>query len=333
MPPRVRLSVANPLPTISETQEEILQDITNVNRCSGNFYINSDDCSSLDYLQSICQLARPTFPILTDNFNKAWCLGTFRNIKNDQRLPRLPETLQVNSNLKCKNSSNTILMKNVNLELFHAKSNSCFRADPLEQLYALTQKAAHSKDSMNEVNLKFNKQLENFSLCPKRRKNEPVLSVQETMVGKQNLSRVFSFPRLNSPRPMERENSCPELNRIKTSETMAHSETDSRAVRDRTTSINENIACPHPPEAKLIVKKGSQRRQHVWLKSEAIWEREDLKTLKHNDSSKGEFLNSKFSEYWMVDKRLLFHNWISECKSAWKEAKTKACLLPAIAEI
>nr|XP_033782828.1 uncharacterized protein LOC117351546 [Geotrypetes seraphini]XP_033782830.1 uncharacterized protein LOC117351546 [Geotrypetes seraphini]XP_033782831.1 uncharacterized protein LOC117351546 [Geotrypetes seraphini] len=333
MPPRIRLSFPNLLPTISETQEEILQDITNGKRCFGNFYINSDACSSDDYRQSICQLARPTFPTLADNVNQAWCSGTFRNIKNDHGLPRLPETQLVNASLQCKESPNTILMGKVSLELFHVKSNSCFRADPLEQLYALTQKTAHSKDSTNDVNSKTHyKQLENFSLCPNRRKHGPVLFAQETMEGKQNLSRVFSFPRLNSPRPMQRENSCPELNRMETSGTMAHSEVDSRVVREGTVSINEKIARPHKPEENLTGKRGS-RRQDVLIKSEAIWEREDLETLKHNDASRGEILNSpKFSEYLMSD-RVLFHNWISECKSAWKEAKTKAGLLPAIAEI
>ncbi|XP_029439813.1 uncharacterized protein LOC115079965 isoform X2 [Rhinatrema bivittatum] len=331
MPPRVRLSVANPLPTISEAQEEILQVITNEKRSSENFYINSDYCSSEDYLQSICQLAKPTFPALADSFNRTVCARTCGNIRYDHWLPRLPETQQVNPT--CKDTSDIIPKGNVNPLIPCAKPHS-FRADPLEQLYAQAERMAHCEDVNASTD---HKPLKSFSLCPKRRKHESVLSVpQETAVGKQNLARVFSFPRLNSPRPMQRENSCPELTRVKTLGTTARLEIDSR---DSTTFISEKTACPRPPEEKLLASKGlisSQRRRHVLLRSETTWGGEGLGTLKHNQGTRKDALNySKCSQehHLTVHKRTLICNWISECRNAWKEAKITACMLPAIAEI
>ncbi|XP_043376224.1 uncharacterized protein LOC122461267 [Dermochelys coriacea] len=340
MAPRIRLTISKPLPTICETQEEILEDVTSNAKGFGSFSIDSDSCSSDDYLQSICHLARPTFPVFSENPYAFQDKKVLETLQRMSWFPKLEVAQQVIPKYKLTNIfSDMMSLEKVSLVLDNAKLYPCTRADPLEQLYAQAEKTRHYRVSVyGESSSMDDSQHSHFSSCDTRRGGEihPSTS-QEKMTEKQDLAGVFSFPRLPSPRPIERENSCPEQTCLKSSKIMAVSENDQTQKENCTIFIDGKRLWPHPPREKLQGNKVLScplRRQCAVFKTRGGTEKEELKSSSYNKIVKGDVLNKQsYPQCFHVDKKAMIHSWISECKCAWKGAKVKACLLPAIAEI
>uniref|UniRef100_A0A8C8B8D8 Uncharacterized protein n=1 Tax=Otus sunia TaxID=257818 RepID=A0A8C8B8D8_9STRI len=100
MAPRIRLSLSKPLPTIRETHEEAMEDPTNNMKRTGSTAASPDSYSSDDYIQSICHLARPTFPGFSESSRKVQDRKTLKTLEDLPWSPSYGGTQQEMS--KCK---------------------------------------------------------------------------------------------------------------------------------------------------------------------------------------------------------------------------------------
>uniref|UniRef100_A0A8C3JCK8 Uncharacterized protein n=1 Tax=Calidris pygmaea TaxID=425635 RepID=A0A8C3JCK8_9CHAR len=92
MAPRIRLSLSKPLPTIRETHEEAMEDSTSNPKRIGSTAASPDSYSSDDYVQSICHLARPTFPGLPESIRKVQDRKTLKTLDDRSWSPSQQET-------------------------------------------------------------------------------------------------------------------------------------------------------------------------------------------------------------------------------------------------
>nr|XP_005995976.1 PREDICTED: uncharacterized protein LOC102353795 [Latimeria chalumnae] len=149
MRPSPRLILAKKLPTIWEAYEEILQNINNGPDCSKKGHVKSSSPSAEDYLDSICQLAKPTLFIPQDNTSTIRDSPTL-NFRQDQWLLKLPPVQRLTPN-NSHRVNKTRGLTNKHLE--KAKENSLhFGIDPLQQLYG--QVEALDQDQAENHNLR-----------------------------------------------------------------------------------------------------------------------------------------------------------------------------------
>ncbi|XP_060094305.1 uncharacterized protein LOC132571521 [Heteronotia binoei] len=320
MAPRIRLNIAKSLPTINEAREDTLEDTMSNTKTFENVCVSPDCSSGEDYLQSICQLAKPTFPVSPGSQQKI----QVEMLHSGHRGSNLSETPKMAPRIKVTNTLLSVrsLQRNV---LDHVKTYSHSRADPLEELYTDPQKT-------------------NYWRCPNR--NESVVfdysqhSCHGTRLSKsqeknKDKKDVISFPRLPSPRPMQRGNSCPELKSLQTQGKMPILEHGPSQKENDPLVINGKPIwlCPsreNPVSAKFL--RCSHREQQP-LNAATVPEKERLKSFTYNQNIRsiassregcvGFFHNSQ---------KASTHHWISEYQCAWKEAKLRACLLPSISE-
>ncbi|KFV89126.1 hypothetical protein N327_13067, partial [Fulmarus glacialis] len=161
-------------------------------------------------------------------------------------------------------------------------------------------------------------------------------TTKEKATGKPNLLRVFSFPRLPSPRPVQKEAVCPELKCLRR---------DEGAVLGSNHSPEENgpvfITGEEPPpcsaRGKLLGNPALRcpvRRRSCLVSTAGTDEKEGRENSHCDKSVMGEVpTKQSYSECFQAAKKAVIHNWISEHRCIWKEAKVKACMLPAIAEV
>ncbi|XP_059568876.1 uncharacterized protein LOC106737886 [Alligator mississippiensis] len=332
MAPRLRLNITKPLPTICETHEELQEDLSSNARSLGSLSTNSDLCSSEDYLQSICQLARPTFPAIPENHPRVRDKTT---LQEDRRCPKpavMPRAIP-----KCQLTniiSNIMSLEKVHLVCEEGKPYPCSGDDPLEKLYAQAGKTHHYKGPASSESLS----ADYSQSSPYNTSSDEthLVDSQDKPTKKPNLPRIFSFPRLPSPGPVQREDRFPELKSLKISERSA-SGSDQTQKENCTMLISGKRIWPQPTREKLPGNKFlrcSLRRQYSLFKTADSAEKAEVDSSSYNRKAAGEALSKqRYLECFQVARRALIHNWISECKCAWKEAKVKACLLPAIAEV
>ncbi|KFP61241.1 hypothetical protein N322_02356, partial [Cariama cristata] len=161
-------------------------------------------------------------------------------------------------------------------------------------------------------------------------------TMKEKARGKPNFPRVFSFPRLPSPRPAQKEGVCLELKCLRRDEGPVlgsnHSQKENGPV-----FINGEELSPSSARGKLVgnpALRCSLRRQSCLFNTAGIDEKEGRETSHCDKNAVGDVpTKQKYSECFQVPKKAMIHNWISEHRCIWKEAKVKACLLPAIAEV
>ncbi|KYO20363.1 hypothetical protein Y1Q_0010882 [Alligator mississippiensis] len=217
MAPRLRLNITKPLPTICETHEELQEDLSSNARSLGSLSTNSDLCSSEDYLQSICQLARPTFPAIPENHPRVRDKTT---LQEDRRCPKpavMPRAIP-----KCQLTniiSNIMSLEKVHLVCEEGKPYPCSGDDPLEKLYAQAGKTHHYKGPASSESLS----ADYSQSSPYNTSSDEthLVDSQDKPTKKPNLPRIFSFPRLPSPGPVQREDRFPELKSLKISERSA----------------------------------------------------------------------------------------------------------------
>ncbi|XP_036404679.1 protein DEPP1 [Megalops cyprinoides] len=298
MRPRSRLLAKKRLPTIREGYEELLQDMNQANSYHAPCHAHHDVLSSEDYLKSICQLARPTFP-LQEPDNDILTLGQLEALKPGLRLPRISapprpltptarsygrrEEQQRRDKAGCSVLSHIVALPDGVTP--HLGKDGCHGApDPLEYLYG------HRSGPASSARL---------SQDAKGRLGQGEVPVEGgARPGSRPLPRAHSFPRLCSPRHTCRKSSCPEIN-----------------LEDSPSpSSTPSASQPFPPKER---KPSSSR----------------LPSQKPQDRAGSAPCGQKEKCVGSTDKHSMISNWIADCRSAWRETRIRACMLPTIAEI
>ncbi|TSL04393.1 hypothetical protein Baya_4073 [Bagarius yarrelli] len=246
MRPRSRLLAKRGLPTIREGSEELVHDLNQT---------NSQHSSAQDYFHSICQLARPTFP-LHEPDRDILSIGRLDSPKPCLRPHRLRQFAHplINPVNNPTTQSHTVeTLGPPTSEPDQAQSSEQDRptsTDPLEYLYGYRDTEACSSSS--------------------RRASVP-------------LHRARSVPCPGLDR--QNKGTCPDLR------------------------LPESVPSPVVPQRSPLSRKKF-------------------------DSAKAESAHCGWrpKSSRSPDKQTIVSHWISECRSAWKEARIRACMLPAIAE-
>ncbi|KAM6249257.1 uncharacterized protein M6G45_009515 [Spheniscus humboldti] len=330
MAPRIRLSLSKPLPTICETHEEAMEDSSSNLKCTGSTAASPDSYSSDDYIQSICHLARPTFPGLPESSRKVQNRRTLKTLEDGSWSPSLGGTQQEMSKCKLTNFiSNVVPLGKVT----PAEADFWSREDPLAQIYTHTGKLCSSKASSYSKSSSTG-----YSQCNSSSPNSELHppTTKEKATGKPNLLRVFSFPRLPSPRPVQKEVVCSELKYLRGDEGAVLGSNPSQKENGPVFITGEELS-PCSARGKLLgnpALRCSVRRQSCLFNTAGTDEKEGRENS-HCDKNVMDDVPSKqrYSECFQAAKKAMIHSWISEHRCIWKEAKVKACLLPAIAEV
>ncbi|XP_075297945.1 uncharacterized protein LOC142363974 [Opisthocomus hoazin] len=330
MAPRIRLSLSKPLPTIRETHEEAMEDSASNPKRTGSTVTSPDSYSSDDYIQSICHLARPTFPGLPESNHKVQDRKTLKTLEDVSWSPSLGGTQQEMSKCKLSNFiSNVVPLGKVT----PAEANCWSREDPLAQIYTHAGKLCSSKASSYGESSSTG-----YSWCNSSAPNSELHppTMKEKATGKPSFPRVFSFPRLPSPRPVQKEAVCSELKCLRRDEGAIlgsnHDQKENSPV-----FITSDELLLSSARGKLVenpVLHCSVRKQHCLFNTAGTDEKEGREISHCDKNAVGDVPpKQRYSECFQVPKKAMIHNWISEQRSIWKEAKVKACLLPAIAEV
>ncbi|XP_064314488.1 uncharacterized protein LOC135314658 [Phalacrocorax carbo] len=330
MAPRIRLSLSKPLPTIREAHEEVMEDSTSNLKHTGSTAAGPDSYSSDDYIQSICHLARPTFPGLPESSHKVQDRKTLKTLEDRSRSPSLGGTQQEVS--KCKSTdliSNVVPLGKVT----PAEADFWSREDPLAQIYTGTGKLCSSKASLYGKNSSMDNS-QCHSSSPDSELHPPTM--KEKATGKPNLLRVFSFPSLPSPRPAQKEAACSELKYLRRVEGAVLGSSRSQKEGSPMFITSEELL-PCPARGKLLGNPAlccSVGRQSCLFNTAGADEKEGRENSHCDKNVIGDAPpKQRYSECFQAAKKAMIHNWISEHRCIWKEAKVKACLLPAIAEV
>ncbi|KAL4631332.1 protein DEPP-like [Arapaima gigas] len=250
MRPRSRLLVKKRLPTIREGSEEMLQDMNQVNSCHSPNPGHPEALSSEAYLQSICQLAQPAFP-LREPDRDILALGSLDLNGLRPGAPNLSVApvarRYTHTDGQPGHSPNTRSLSDAGAP------------DPLEYLYG--HQTGPSQDAIGKLPL------------PPRQGGAPT----ET----RSLVRANSFPHLSSPRHTQRKSSCPEL-----------------SLRDTCGLASSSTEPRRPPLPASSAHAGGREKCGT-----------------------------------SMDRQSVISHWMADCRSAWREARMRSCMLPAIAEI
>lgn len=246
MRPRSRLLAKRGLPTIREGAEELVHDLNQT---------NSQHSSAQDYFHSICQLARPTFPVHEPD-RDILSIGRLDSPKPCLRPHRLRQLTQP---LTCPVDTSTNQSTKVEMpgpsssepEQAQGSEQDCpTSADPLEYLYGYREAEASSSSIRR-------------SSIPLRR------------------ARSVPCPGLD----VRNKSGCPDLR------------------------LPESVPSPVVPQRSPLSRK-------------------KIDGAKIDGAPCGWRAKSSRS----TDRQTIVSQWISECRSAWREARIRACMLPAIAE-
>ncbi|XP_048883876.1 uncharacterized protein LOC125750313 isoform X2 [Brienomyrus brachyistius] len=191
MRPRSRLMAKKRLPTIREGYEELLQDMNQTNSC---LTVHAEALSSEAYLQSICQLARPAFP-LREPDREILALGSLDSFRSGLRLshvsppaPSRPPSPTARRHIHG-NRGSALAFSNTPVGNHHVSP------DPLEYLYGHQSNPILATDLLQDAKA--------MSLPPPQENRAPAVPCCRV--------RAHSFPRLCSSPPALRKNSCPEF--------------------------------------------------------------------------------------------------------------------------
>ncbi|KFQ13314.1 hypothetical protein N330_07245, partial [Leptosomus discolor] len=160
--------------------------------------------------------------------------------------------------------------------------------------------------------------------------------MKEKATGKHNFPAVFGFPRLPSPRPVQKEVVCSGLKYLRRDEGAVLGNNHSQKENSPMFVTGEELP-PSSARGKLLgnpVLRCSVRKQSYLFNTAGTSEKEGRETSHCDKNVVGDVpTKQRYSERFQVRKKAMIHNWISEHRCTWKEAKVKACLLPAIAEV
>uniref|UniRef100_W5LSH6 Si:dkeyp-72g9.4 n=1 Tax=Astyanax mexicanus TaxID=7994 RepID=W5LSH6_ASTMX len=248
MRPRSRLLAKRGLPTIREGYEELVQDLNQT---------NSQHTSTQDYFHSICQLARPTFP-LHEPDRDILSLGTLDSPKPCLRLHRLRQPLSLQLQLPLAMSS-SIPTSSQQPSAHREKAEQ-------EQAHGLEQGGPEHPGSADPLEYLYS-----------------------------HGGATASSTRRGRPGPdSQRKSSCPEL---------------------------LGLAEPVPSPTVLQRSPVSRKKLDDGVRSSIPAKLDGTPAGWRGKSSSR-----------CMDRQTMVSHWIAECRSAWREARIRACMLPAIAE-
>lgn len=321
MAPWIKLNIAKPLPTISEALEDLLEDKSSSSK--GNVCLSPDSCTGEDYLQSICQLARPAFPPPQENKCKVQDLENQAIMHSGHRITNVPEAPKITPKYKLTDAlPNLVYSERNGFIISHVQTYSSSRVDPLEELYTESQKTHQWRCLDGSENLRIDSSQHSchgarFVLPPEK------------------IRAVVGFPRLPSPRPIQRETSCPDLKSLRNQGRMPPLQSaPHQKLKDPLMINGKSIWLYAPRENPLGIKmlRPSQRGQRP-LDDTISPDKEQLKSCTFNKNVKrGVSSKDGCLGHFYINPKDTSRHWISEYQSAWKEAKLRAGLLPAIAE-
>ncbi|XP_020638381.3 uncharacterized protein LOC110073477 [Pogona vitticeps] len=320
MAPRIRLNLAKPLPTISEAFEEVLEDITSNTKSFGNVYLSSDSCSGEEnYLQSVYQQARPAFLVPPENKHKIQDINKSRKLHNNYRVLKFSETPKMVSRYTL---PNMLLLERQCFVLDCIKTYSSSNMDPLDTDTQKNHRWRCPKGYENTDNDDAKHNFHGISLG----------TPQEKVIEKHDL--VSLFPRIPSPRPPPKEDGGQELRNLKNQDKMQTLKSNPNQKENELLIVNGKSIWLHPPkEAALGAKVMRSQRGQPTVKTATCSEREKVKSSIYIPDSKREASSREHHvQFFHSDQPAANLDWLSEYQSAWKEAKMRACLLPAIAE-
>ncbi|XP_019903448.1 uncharacterized protein si:dkeyp-72g9.4 isoform X2 [Esox lucius] len=295
MRPRSRPQAKRGLPTIREGYEELVQDMNQANSRHLPHHGQAQSLSTHDYVLSICQLARPTFPQSEPDCD-ILAMGSLASLRPCLRLHRLrnpapphqPLNSQVGHRPQLKQENSRGECSGLEREVCVGSGRSSPRgvpsvSDPLEYLYghgeALFSTTLHSHSSQG---------WRNEGRGSNRHRQQPQIHTD-------------SFPGMCSLPPTQRKISCPELSLVDPAD------------------LEKPTSDPAQPQTV------SSEQQKPDASSSLSWRfQNNLYRV-----SAGE--RGKCPCY--LDKHTVVSSWIAECRTAWREARIRACMLPAIAEM
>lgn len=319
MAPRIRLNIAKSLPTIIEAREDTLEDTMSNTKTLENICVGPDCSSGEDYLRSFCRLAKPTVPGIQQKIQD---VDKVEMLRSGHRGSNVSETLRATPRSKVASTLLGVLSLQRN---DHVKTYSHSRADLLEELYTDAQKTHYWRCPNSNDRAIFDRSGHGghgTSLSKLQGKNT-------------DKNDAIGFPRLPSPRPMQRGNSCPELKSLQTQGQMPALEHGPSQKENNPLGINGKLIWLHPPQEKSAsanILRRSQRGQPP-LNAAVGPEKQQLKPFVFNQNIKREASNTEGClGFFHNSQKATTRHWISEYQCAWKEAKLKACLLPAISE-
>ncbi|XP_064181500.1 uncharacterized protein si:dkeyp-72g9.4 [Anguilla rostrata] len=299
MRPRSRLLAKKRLPTIREGHEELLQDMNQANSC----HAPRRGLSSEDYLLSICQLARPAFP-LREPDRDILTLGQLEALKPGRRPPRLPAPPRPltpttrsggvggggyrEEEEEKERAEPHALPGGVAASQSRGRGNGCRATpDPLEVLYGGRRDGPASSTCVARDT---EGRLSEGGVPEKRGARGP---------GSRPLPRSQSFPRLCSPRHAHRKSSCPEIR-------LADMPLAPAPSGDQPTGGS-------PGKKPSVTTLSTEGDQEMTGRCSPTGQRENCSGP--------------------ADKQSMISSWIADCRNAWHEARMRACMLPTIAEI
>ncbi|KFQ27466.1 hypothetical protein N331_02963, partial [Merops nubicus] len=201
------------------------------------------------------------------------------------------------------------------------------------QIYTCTGKLCSSKASSNCESASTGSSWYNSS-APNGELHPPTM--KDIAKGNPSFPRVFSFPRLPSPRPVQKETICSELKYLRRVEGAVLGSNHSHKDNGPMFITSEELS-PSSLRGKLVGNPAlpcSVRRQSSLFSTAGSDEKDGRETSHCDKKLMGDVpTKQRYSECFQVPKKATIHNWISEHRCIWKEAKVKACLLPAIAEV
>lgn len=292
---------------------------------TGSTAASPDSYSSDDYIQSICHLARPTFPGLPESRLKAQDRMVRKTFEDTERSPSLGEMQQELPDCKLTNFiSNVVPLGKV----MPAEADFWAREDPLAQIYTCAGKFCSSKAASYGSSASYSR----YFSTPDNELHAP--ATKEKATGNPNFPGVFSFPRLPSPRPAQKEAVCSERKYLRREEGAVLGSNHRQKEHSTLLSTSEKPFSARGKLAGAPVWHTSVGRQGCSSNTAGTGGREGRETSHCDKDVMGDVpTQQRYSELFQVPKKAMIHNWISEHRCTWKEARVKACLLPAIAEV
>ncbi|KAL2095228.1 hypothetical protein ACEWY4_009947 [Coilia grayii] len=298
MRPRSRLLVKRGLPTIREGYEEMVQDMNQANSQHTPPGTQPQSLSTQDYLLSICQLARPTFPLREPDWD-ILSMAPMDMSKPCPRLHRHREPARPASPISTAHTQKQAKGEAPETKDEAPEASGCVPTEPVAA------SSAQSPVEMSSDPLEY--------LFSSRGSQSPQ-RLEERGCRTACRPRSGSFPRASAlaPPAARRKSSCPELRLATPMPTTPPASTpdDSPASPATLTQRSPLTKKKHGADQRsLSAVAGSLAKSH---------------SAPHAES------RGKGGQ--VVDKNSMVSHWIAECRSAWREAMIHACMLPALAE-
>ncbi|XP_024253919.1 uncharacterized protein LOC112231412 [Oncorhynchus tshawytscha] len=297
MRPRSRLLAKRGLPTIREGYEELVQDMNQANslHLPPHGQVHSS-LSTQDYFLSICQLACPTFPLAQPDCD-ILTVGSMASLRPCLRLHRLRDPVPLCQPLISNVSHHTQLEQ----EESQSECSGPERVVNVSSGQTSSRVLPSVSDPLEFIYGHGEALLLAACRAPDSQgcKGEGRESV--TQLRPQPPLRADSFPRMCSAPLTQHKGSCPEL-----------------CLMDPSDQEKKNPD-PAPPQTS------SSDQQKPDASSPLSWRFQ-------NDSDRAPAGGrGKCTRY--MDKHTMVSHWIADCRSAWREARVRVCMLPAIAEM